>query len=54
MSTLFPITTGAVCGQLAGAFYGEREMLEAWRSKPTHRQPIENVADSLLKLSSGI
>lgn len=42
-------TTGAVYGQLAGAFYGEKEIPEAWRRKLTHRSYIEGLAESLLR-----
>jgi len=44
-------TTGAVYGQLAGAFYGEKEIPESWRSKLAHRGLIESYADRLFELS---
>ena len=44
-------TTGAVYGQLAGAFYGEQAIPESWRSKLTFRNLIESFADQLFKLS---
>ncbi len=44
-------TTGAVYGQLAGAFYGEKEIPESWRSKLAHRDLIESFADRLFVLS---
>ncbi len=44
-------TTGAVYGQLAGAFYGEWGIPEAWRSKLTLRPKIEAVAEGLLELA---
>ena len=40
-------TTGAVYGQLAGAFYGEQEIPEDWRKKLTLRCTIESLADRL-------
>ncbi|MDP6452697.1 MAG: ADP-ribosylglycohydrolase family protein [SAR202 cluster bacterium] len=45
-------TTGAVYGQLAGAFYGETGIPEEWRAKLTHRTLIESFADQLLLLSA--
>lgn len=44
-------TTGAVYGQLAGAFYGERGIPESWRSKLAHRPLIESFAEQLFALS---
>jgi len=44
-------TTGAVYGQLAGAFYGEEEIPESWRSKLAHRELIESFADRIFALS---
>ena len=44
-------TTGAIYGQLAGAFYGEWGIPEAWRSKLALRQKIELMAEGLLKLA---
>jgi ADP-ribosyl-[dinitrogen reductase] hydrolase len=40
-------TTGAVYGQLAGAFYGEREIPESWRSQLVRSLLIESMADQL-------
>lgn len=40
-------TTGAVYGQLAGAFYGEEGIPEAWRNKLAMRETIEQLADGL-------
>jgi len=40
-------TTGAVYGQLAGAFYGEEEIPEDWREKLALRHTIESFADRL-------
>jgi ADP-ribosylglycohydrolase len=44
-------TTGAVYGELAGAFYGEKAIPESWRSKLAHRDLIESFADRLFDLS---
>ena len=46
-------TTGAVYGQLAGAFYGEKSIPESWRSKLAHRDLIGSYANQLLKVSRG-
>lgn len=40
-------TTGAVYGQLAGAFYGEEGIPEKWRNRLAKRELIENLADRL-------
>jgi ADP-ribosyl-[dinitrogen reductase] hydrolase len=44
-------TTGAIYGQLAGAFYGESAIPLAWREKLAHRGLIAAFADRLLTLS---
>lgn len=44
-------TTGAIYGQLAGAFYGERGIPEAWRSKLAHQKLIRSYADRLFEQS---
>lgn len=44
-------TTGAVYGQLAGAFYGEQDIPESWRKKLTLRSLIESFADRIFDLS---
>jgi ADP-ribosylglycohydrolase len=44
-------TTGAVYGQLAGAFYGEKAMPESWRSKLALRNLVESFADRLFDLA---
>jgi ADP-ribosyl-[dinitrogen reductase] hydrolase len=44
-------TTGAVYGQLAGAFYGEDGIPETWRATLAHRRLIESFADQLWELS---
>jgi ADP-ribosylglycohydrolase len=40
-------TTGAVYGQIAGAFYGEGGIPESWRSQLAHRRLIESFAERL-------
>ena len=40
-------TTGAVYGQLAGAFYGEQGIPETWRTKLALRERIMALADTL-------
>ncbi len=47
-------TTGAVYGQLAGAFYGESSIPEKWREKLAFRDGIEAFADGLFRLSRKI
>ncbi|MEW5920982.1 MAG: ADP-ribosylglycohydrolase family protein [Bacillota bacterium] len=44
-------TTGAVFGQLAGAFYGEAGIPLNWRSKLAHRELLESMAEQLYTLS---
>nr|WP_199299008.1 ADP-ribosylglycohydrolase family protein [Trichocoleus sp. FACHB-46] len=44
-------TTGAVYGQLAGAFYGESGIPAEWRSRLAYRELIESLAEQLLTLS---
>jgi len=44
-------TTGAVYGQLAGAFYGEREIPESWHSQLIRSYLIESIADQLFAFS---
>jgi ADP-ribosylglycohydrolase len=46
-------TTGAVYGQLAGAFYGESDIPLLWREKLTERSLIESFAVRLMDSSSG-
>ena len=46
-------TTGAVFGQLAGAFYGENEIPESWRSRIAQRELIGTFAEQLLALRPG-
>lgn len=45
-------TTGAVFGQLAGAYYGEDSIPETWRSKLALNDLIRDYADQIFKLSS--
>ncbi len=40
-------TTGAVYGQLAGAYYGAAAIPERWRSKLAHRETLESFAERL-------
>jgi ADP-ribosylglycohydrolase len=40
-------TTGAVYGQLAGAFYGEQAIPATWRAKLTHHDLIASLAEQL-------
>lgn len=47
-------TTGAVYGQIAGAFYGLQGIPESWQSKLAQRQLIESFADRLFELSSQV
>jgi ADP-ribosyl-[dinitrogen reductase] hydrolase len=47
-------TTGAVYGQLAGAYYGEQGIPKEWRSKLALRQRIESMANGLFQLASVI
>jgi len=44
-------TTGAVFGQLAGAFYGEPGIPETWRMRLAHRDLIVSLAERLFALS---
>jgi ADP-ribosyl-[dinitrogen reductase] hydrolase len=44
-------TTGPVYGQLAGAFYGETGIPEAWRSKLAARETISEIAVRLFALA---
>lgn len=40
-------TTAAVCGQVAGAFYGESGIPEPWRERLVKRDEIRDLADRL-------
>ncbi len=44
-------TTGAVYGQLAGAFYGEESIPAAWRNKLAMREQIVQLAEQLYALA---
>jgi len=44
-------TTGAIYGQLAGAFYGVDGIPSKWLEKVVMREKIEELADQLLELS---
>ena len=44
-------TTGAVYGQIAGAFYGVNGIPADWRAKIAMREKIEEMAGQLLQLS---
>jgi ADP-ribosyl-[dinitrogen reductase] hydrolase len=44
-------TTGAVYGQLAGAFYGETGIPTRWLSKLAHKEKIIEMADDIYRLS---
>ncbi len=44
-------TTGAIYGQLAGAYYGEEGIPAAWRAKLALRETIESLADGLFALA---
>ncbi|MBP1688920.1 MAG: ADP-ribosylglycohydrolase [Deltaproteobacteria bacterium] len=45
-------TTGAVYGQLAGAFYGDEGIPEPWRSRLSHGPLIVALADQLCTLAA--
>jgi len=47
-------TTGAVYGQLAGAFYGEQGIPAAWRAQLAHRPLMESLAERLCALSIAV
>jgi ADP-ribosylglycohydrolase len=42
-------TTGAIYGQLAGAFYGVKAIPESWRDRLTQRALLEKLATGLLE-----
>lgn len=44
-------TTGAVYGQIAGAFYGEQGIPDRWRQLIARRELIEAMADKLYELA---
>lgn len=45
-------TTAAICGQIAGAYYGYKEIPEKWLKILFMKDEIEELADDLYKLSS--
>ncbi len=47
-------TTGAIYGQLAGAYYGEDGISSVWRAKLAMRAEIEQFADRLFELSGTV
>ena len=47
-------TTGAIYGQLAGAYYGLEGIPERWRSRIALREQIVALADDLLRLSESM
>ena len=42
-------TTAAICGQLAGAFYGESGIPKKWLGRLAMRQEISTLADCLVE-----
>jgi len=42
-------TTGAICGQVAGAFYGHSAIPSSWREQLTMSQEISDLAGRLLQ-----
>jgi ADP-ribosyl-[dinitrogen reductase] hydrolase len=44
-------TTGAIYGQLAGAFYGEKGIPTRWLSMLAHKEKIIEMADDIYRLS---
>ena len=49
-----PDSTGAICEQLAGAYFGERGIPSKWLSKLVLKDVITEMTDKLLKLSKNI
>jgi ADP-ribosyl-[dinitrogen reductase] hydrolase len=47
-------TTGAVYGQIAGAFYGYEAIPREWRTMIAHRDLIESNADQLYRLGADL
>ncbi len=45
-------TTGAIYGQLAGAFYGEKGIPKSWRRRLAHRLLIEYFAERLFYMAN--
>lgn len=47
-------TTAAICGQIAGAFYGEAGIPDTWLNKLHMRNEIAMLADKLLEVHQGL
>lgn len=47
-------TTGAVYGQIAGAFYGAKNIPQKWIKKLAHKKLISDIADGLLEFNKKI
>ena len=45
-------TTSAICGQLAGAYYGVEGIPQKWRDRLAKRELIEQLADGLYQSAS--
>jgi len=45
-------TTGAIFGQIAGAFYGENGIPKRWFKKLAWREKLTQMADQLLKIAT--
>jgi len=45
-------TTGAICGQIAGAYYGVDGIPQRWQSVISHRELIEEFADNMIRRQS--
>ena len=41
-------TTAAVCGQIAGAYYGEKGIPKTWLTQLAHYELIKNLAEVFL------
>jgi ADP-ribosylglycohydrolase len=46
-------TTGAIYGQIAGAFYGEEGIPEAWRNRVVCRDVILHLANNIFQAAHG-
>ncbi len=46
-------TTGAIYGQLAGAYYGVEGIPQGWRDRIAMREPLLELVDGLLSLARG-
>ena len=44
-------TTGAIYGQIAGAFYGAEQIPQEWRAKLTMHDFMQEKADQLLEIA---